>query len=97
MSCGSVYGCTAQIARWRDEGNSLEIMVATSLKLTLLAASRWLAPRPPPPVAMVAVALSMPSGLPTPLPWRNAYSSVQTDDTFLTLSIPFTAADLDAA
>src|SRR5690348_12112720 len=60
-----------------DDGRNFDSRVLTSLNVIEFAVSRWPAPWPPPPVVMVAGALKTPSGLPTPLPCRNAYSSYQ--------------------
>src|SRR5205085_6909803 len=65
-------GLVAQIALVWLDGNRLANMAATSEKAMWLALAR-----PDGLAVMVALALTMPWGLPTPLPWRNAYSSYQ--------------------
>ena len=71
-SCGTTLGENTQMAVLHDDGSSFDHMVATSLKLTSSEVSRVL--------VSVAPAVSMPCGLPAPLPCKKAYSSNQAID-----------------
>src|SRR5271165_3642083 len=75
-NCGTTLGENAQTALLQLDGISFDHIQAMSSNSTLLAVSRWVLPEWPPP-AMAAPAVSIPCGLPTPLPWRKANSSNQ--------------------
>jgi hypothetical protein len=67
-SCGTTLGEKAHTALPQLDGSSFAHMVATSTNSTLLLVLRLSAIDDP--------ALRTPCGLPTPLPWRKAYSTI---------------------